>query len=392
MLVAPNYIMRWIKDSIHGDIYLTPLANALIDTPEMQRLRRIGQTAFCNLLYPGANHTRFEHSLGTYHLTREACRIHGIENELLEAAGLLHDVGHSCFSHTLEKIVEEETGKDHEGHTREKITKGALADVLVEHGYSPKKLVKLMDSPEYELVHSYLGTDKIDYLLRDSKYTGVAYGSVDADRIIRKTKLVEGQLVIDEKGMSVAESMLIARFMMFTSVYAHHVPYSAEELLIRAVERAIEDKLLDARDLLVMDDWTLMSFLEEQKGFIGEMASRLMNRELFKEAVKRPLKSFDNWHELIDLSRKRKREIEENIAVNCGIDPDYVVLYSPFSWFKEIKINVKRGDEVVDMSEVSIISRVLKEAQWDYSYISILCPKEFVKKIKKDALKVLESV
>ncbi|MCD6414715.1 MAG: HD domain-containing protein [Candidatus Diapherotrites archaeon] len=384
--------MRWIKDSLHGDIGLTPLANALIDTPEMQRLRRIGQTAFCNLLYPGANHTRFEHSVGVYHLTRKACQIHGISDELLEAAGLLHDVGHSCFSHTLEGIVKEKTGKDHEGHSREKIMTGNLADVLVENGYSPKKLVKLMNSPEYELVHSYLGTDKIDYLLRDSKYTGVAYGSVDADRIIRKTKLVDGKLVIDEKGLSVAESMLIARFMMFSGVYTHHVPYSAEELLVRAVERAIEEKLLNAKDLVTMDDWTLMSFLNKQEGFIGEMASRLMNRELFKEAIKKPLKSFDNWHELTNLSRERRKELEGNIAVNCGIEPEQVMLYLPSPWFEGSKINVKRGDKIVDMGEVSIISRVLKEAQWDYSYISILCSKEIMNKIKKDSLKVLESV
>lgn len=385
--------MRWIKDSIHGDIMLTPLANALIDTPEMQRLRRIGQTAFCNLLYPGANHTRFEHSIGTYHLTRRAAEMHGIKNpKLLETAAMLHDVGHSCFSHTLEELVVEATGKDHEGHTRDKILNGTLAQAIEKKELQPKKVVKLMDSPEYELVHGYLGTDKIDYLLRDSKYTGVAYGSVDSDRLLRKILFKNGQAILEESGLSVAESVLLARFMMFTSVYTHHIPYSAEEILVRATEEAIRKEIIQAEDLLEYSDGELTSILRIQEGVIGKNMERILHRKLPKEALVVPLKSFSNWHELTNLSRTRKAKLEESIALSAKVPANDVILYTPNSWFKKIKTKVKRGKKLIELNEISLLSRVLSDAQWDYSYVSVLCPKKQMSKVRKHAPKILESV
>jgi len=384
--------MRWVKDSVHGDIYVTPVVDELMDTPEMQRLRRISQTAFCYLLYPGANHNRFEHSLGTYYLTKCSCEMHDVKNsELLEVAALLHDVGHTCFSHTLEELTKKKTGKTHEEFTREKIRKGNIARVLKEHGLQPGRVAKFMDKPEYELVHGYLGTDKIDYLLRDSKYTGVAYGSVDADRLMRKTMLRKGELVLEEKGLSVAEALLLARFMMYNAVYAHHVSYAAEEMAARATEQAIKDGVISVNDLVELDDWQLTSILREQEGLAGKLMNSILNRRLYKKALHKPLKTFKNWRSLLDLPHRRVRELEEQIALQAGLEKNDVILQTPVSWFKEIKTRVLRDGRLIDVTEVSVISRVLRDAQWDYSYVTVLCPEEKKKKVKPGVARIIES-
>ncbi|MBN3037081.1 MAG: HD domain-containing protein, partial [Candidatus Diapherotrites archaeon] len=163
----------WIKDSVHGDVFASDAAQELLETPEMQRLRRISQTSFSSTIYPGANHTRFEHSIGTYYLTNRYSFFHNIEKERGEstaAHALLHDIGHSCFSHALESVLENYLGKNHEEATEEIISNGRIKEILDKHGISPGYDASIIDSE--------LGTDRMDYLMRDSKYTGVAYGAV----------------------------------------------------------------------------------------------------------------------------------------------------------------------------------------------------------------------
>jgi hypothetical protein len=310
---------------------------------------------------------------------------------LLQVAALLHDVGHSCFSHTLEALIQEKTGKNHEEYTRQKIRNGVLKEVLKKHGLQPGRVAGFLDKPEYELVHGYLGTDKIDYLLRDSKNTGVAYGSVDVDRLIRKTRLKKKELVLEENGLSVAEAMLLARFMMYNAVYAHPVSYAAEEMASRATETAIDQGVLDVQDLLEMDDWQLTCLLRKQKGIPGKLMNDILERRLYKKALHVPLKKFKNWGELVDLPRKRVTELEEQIALQSGLEKHEVILQSPVTWFKEIKTKVLRSSGLVDMTEVSVISRVLKDAQWDYAYVTVLCPEKKKKKVKPSVARIIES-
>jgi HD superfamily phosphohydrolase len=385
--------MRWIKDSVHGDIFLYDIIERLVDQPELQRMRRISQTSFCSLLFPGANHTRFEHLLGTYHLTGRSTLFHKFEKEeaqLLALAGLLHDIGHTAFSHSLEDILKKYTGKNHEDWTEEKIRTGRVAETLKSGGFSPEDVIKTFRQPHGKLVTGELGTDRMDYLLRDSKYTGVAYGAVDVDRLLRMLQFHNGKLVLDDKGLSVAESLLLARFMMFASVYGHHVSKASEVLLQRAVEDAIGKGSLKAEDLVRHDDWSLFSVLRSAGGLASENAQKILDRDLPKRVAQRPIKSFDNWLFFGQIGEPQLRQYEREIAERAGIEPEKVALYIPRPWFGEVDITVMREGEQYSIGELSIISRILKEAQWDYAYVALFAPKEA--NIPADAIDVLGTV
>jgi HD superfamily phosphohydrolase len=173
--------MKVIRDPVHDYIEIDELALSLIDSPEVQRLRRIRQLGFSNLVYPGANHTRFEHSLGVYHLTRQlASQVDEQQQKELLAAALLHDIGHGPFSHATEDIIEKYTRKSHDS-VGELLKKSTIADVLKEHGLSPISIAAHIRGETYpgQILSSEIDVDKMDYLVRDAHYTGVAFGLVD---------------------------------------------------------------------------------------------------------------------------------------------------------------------------------------------------------------------
>jgi len=386
--------MRWIKDSIHGDVFISTIADAIIETPTMQRLRRVVQTSFSNLLYPGANHTRFEHSIGTYFLTSRGCFLNNVPKDQgtrLVLAGLLHDVGHSAFSHALEGVVEKYMGKDHEDYSRELITNGEIAGILDKHGIEPKSIASVYDEPVGKFILGYLGTDKMDYLLRDSHYTGVAYGAVDADRILRKVVIKNDGVHLEEKGISAAEAMLMARFLMYSNVYMHHVAVSAGAMIERAAEDAIAHGALKPEELSTMDDWQLMGRLEQAGGQATELARRLKNRRIYKAAAQRKMKDFKNWLYLGELGEDDLREAEAEIAAKAGIRPEEVIICIPAPWFMDVGIQVIKNGDYYSLEEASLITRLLKEAQWDYLNVMALCPEEHRSAVEAVGLSVLES-
>ncbi|MCK4327300.1 MAG: HD domain-containing protein [Candidatus Diapherotrites archaeon] len=385
--------MRWIKDSIHGDVFISSIAGELLDTETMQRLRRVAQTSFSNMIYPGANHTRFEHSIGTYYLMSRGCFLNHLpkpEGSKLVIAALLHDIGHSAFSHALEGVMEKHTGKNHEEHTKEKIIGGKIAEVLGENGVSPDSIASIYDKPIGKAILGYLGTDKMDYLLRDSYYTGVAYGSVDADRILRKLIIRDDGVLLEEKGVSAAEAMLMARFLMYSNIYFHPVAKSTEVMLVRAAEASIAAGNTRAEELTQLDDWQLMSRLADGGGLAAELAGRLQARKIYKSAAQQKMKDFRNWLYLGDMGEKEMHEAEESIAEKAGIGADEVMLYIPRPWFRDVGIRVLKGGDYYSLDETSLITRLLKEAQWDYMNVIAFCPGEHREAVGAVGLKFLE--
>ena len=375
----------WIRDGLYKDIFVTDAASELLDSPEMQRLRRVSQTSFASLVYPSANHTRFEHSLGTYYLSGRWAQFHGLSREDAESVavhGLLHDIGHPAFSHALEPLLKQETGKNHEEWTEIKKSRGVICEVLDKHGIQPCK--------HSEVVEGDIGTDRMDYLQRDAYNTGVAYGSVDTDRILRKLRYFNNMLVLEDKALGAAEAMLLARFLMFPSVYTHHVTMTSEAMLLRSVEQGLIEKLFKAKDLVVADDYALITRLQGSDGFAKKMVTRLLNRNLFKQAIYVPIKSFDDWLFLGGLNAKQRKLIECEIANKAGADSREVILNIPKPWFGDIKVKILRDNDFYSLSELSLISRVLKEAQWDYCDVSVFCPKEETQALAPIAMDVLK--
>ena len=211
-----------IKDPVHGYIELDDFARALLDSPALQRLRYIRQLGFSYLVYPGANHTRFEHSLGTMYLSDIASRRFGLsdpERKLVGAAALLHDIGHGPFSHASEPLLEEYLHRTHDAI--EFFVHGQTRDILMQHDIDPDELSAVVTGhhPLSSIIHGDLDVDRMDYLLRDAYYTGAPYGMVDAQRLIRNMIRTDDGVILDENGINAAESLLIARTM--TVSYTH---------------------------------------------------------------------------------------------------------------------------------------------------------------------------
>lgn len=236
-----------VNDPVYGFVSVPRgLLCELINHPAFQRLSRIRQLGMSALVYPGATHTRWAHSLGAYHLMREAFRalkekgvfVFDVEEEGAEIAILLHDIGHGPFSHVLEHTLIE-----HLSH--EEITRALMRRLNREFGGALGMAIQIY-SDEYpkrflhQLICSQLDTDRLDYLCRDSFYTGVREGNIGAARLIKMLSVADDRLVVEGKGLYSVENYLMARRLMYWQVYLHKTAVAAEEKLRAALERAKE--------------------------------------------------------------------------------------------------------------------------------------------------------
>ena len=249
--------MKTIKDSVHDHIAVEGPALDLLDTPAVQRLRHIKQLGTVELVYPAANHTRFEHSLGVYHLASRALDHLGIEGPAarhVRAAALLHDVGHTPYSHNVEPLIERETGKSHED-VEGILAEGAVAAALKEHGLDPDRIAGLIrgEGRYAGLVSGELDVDRMDYLVRDAHHTGVPYGTIDHGRLVRELAFIDGELVLAEGNVQTAESLLLARALMNPVVYNHHVARISKSMLRRATSASSGRR---ARTRSISAGWT----------------------------------------------------------------------------------------------------------------------------------------
>lgn len=236
-----------INDPVHGFIEIPRgIILDLIDTDVFQRLRRIKQLALSSLVYPGAVHTRFNHCIGAMHLTGQALdvlRSKGvpISNEEYEAtliAILLHDIGHGPFSHALESVIlqglhHERMSKAIMQHLNERFGGRLTLAIKIFEGTYPRKFL-------HQLVSSQLDMDRLDYLKRDSYFTGVVEGLVSASRIIKTLNVVEDRLVVEMKGIYSVEKFIVARRLMYWQVYLHRAVLAAEYMIVNILKRAKE--------------------------------------------------------------------------------------------------------------------------------------------------------
>ncbi len=237
--------LKIFNDPIYGFIRIpNPLVFDLIAHPYFQRLRRISQMGLSYLVYPGAHHTRFHHALGCVHLMQKSVqvlRFKGVditeqEEQGLLCAILLHDIGHGPFSHAMEHSIVEGVSHEHISiqfmENLNVLFNGSLTVALsIFTGNHPKKFLN-------QLVSSQLDIDRLDYLKRDSFYTGVAEGNTNSDRLITMLNVVDGQLVVEEKGIYSVEKFLMARRFMYWQAYLHKTGVVAEQLLISILKRA----------------------------------------------------------------------------------------------------------------------------------------------------------
>jgi HD superfamily phosphohydrolase len=377
-------IRKIINDPVHGFITIDDeLIYDVLSHPAFQRLRRIKQMALAYLVYPGAVHTRLHHALGAYHLMGMAIdelrakniEITHEEEQAAKLAILLHDIGHGPFSHALEntlvnihhetisKMLIEYLNKEFDGQL-------SLALEVFKGTYHKKFL--------HQLISSQLDVDRLDYLARDSFFTGVSEGVVGYDRIIKMFSVHKDELVVEEKGIHSVEKFLIARRLMYWQVYLHKTVLSSELLLVNILKRAKEltrgghqlfstpalSVFLDAEiseknlpdnfidSFILLDDNDIASAIKvwsrSEDGILKELSLRLLNRKLFKVKYFNPKDGLD-IEDMRAAVQANLKLSDEAMAYFFMKDETSNMLYS--KEFENIKILKKTG-ELIDVSEV----------------------------------------
>jgi hypothetical protein len=372
--------MKVIRDPVHGYIELDELSLKLIDTSLMQRLRRIKQLGLSSLVYPGANHTRFEHSLGVMHLAtmlmNQLDNISDNEKNGLKAAALLHDIGHGPYSHVTEGTVKYYTRKKHDD-VKDVLKKDDIANILREHDIDPETVAKHIkgETALGQILNSEIDVDRMDYLVRDAHYTGVTFGLVDYERLIHEMEIFGNKLVVRWGGLKAAESLLLSRFLMYPSVYYHHVSRIAETMYVRAIQNLIERGILSPFELNKMDDGSLFEIVRSDDGYAGELGKRIEERKLFKRALRVGFQSLG-----VDVLRYRDNveRVEKEIADIAGIDSRYVLIDIPNTpEIEEMKALIRTDGKMQHLDEVSQVVATLEQAHKDNWKMGVYTPKEY---------------
>lgn len=373
-----------INDPVYGLINIpSEIIYDIIEHHYFQRLRRIKQLGLTDYVYPGAVHTRFQHTLGAVHLINSAItvlkskniKITPKEEEAAYIAILLHDIGHAPFSHTLEKVIAEEYEHEElsilymEKLNEEFAGKLDLAIKIFKNKYKKKFL--------HQLISSQLDVDRLDYLRRDSFYTGVSEGVIGSDRIIKMLNVVNDQLVVEAKGIYSIEKFLIARWIMYWQVYLHKTVVSAEQLLLKIFKRVkflaqhkqevFLPKELDfffrnykknineiLENFSVIDDNDIIGVIKNWSNnndrVLSMLSKRLLNRHLFKiEIQNSPFRS----EKINDLKQRTAKIFKVSME-----EAEYLVFtdniskkaYSVFD--EQIQILYKDGT-IVDIADAS---------------------------------------
>ncbi|WP_438348323.1 HD domain-containing protein [Paenibacillus sp. FA6] len=386
------------KDPVHNYIHVEDTTIwRLINTAEFQRLRRIRQLGTSYLTFHGAEHSRFSHSLGVYEITRQIIALFERNNYsdwpkeeklVTLCAALLHDVGHGPFSHSIEEAFhmnhEEWTVRIIMGDTQ-------IHDILsqVEPGF-PERVASVIGKTYHKpivvnLVSSALDADRMDYLLRDAYYTGVNYGTIDVDRIIRMLRPHQGRIVVKESGMHAVEDYLMARYQMYWQVYFHPVTRSSEIILRLIFQRAKElyisgyyfEFMMKPLVSLFKDEVTVEQYLKldealiqtafmqwstEKDPILSELCSRFMHRRLYKYVELEPLDR-DMIHEIRDQFYQSGLDPKYDLIIDSPSDLPYDVFHSGDEASQKQIILLDRQGKLMEISEVSDIVRSISGLQ-----------------------------
>src|SRR5579885_3024651 len=341
--MAKKYLQ--IVDPIHGFINVYGHEAAVIDSPIFQRLRRIRQLAGAHLVYPGAQHSRFEHSLGTMHVAGEASVIldekgyldsDRVEN--LRLAALLHDIGHGPFSHLFEEVLQKKK-ISHEKIGENIISKTEIGDLVSRGGFDKNFISKLAFGNSRfqfmnEIISGGLSSDMMDYLLRDGYFTGAEHAKIDFKRIINSLDVHQRKLSLDKSALRSFESMMISRYQMFRAVYFHKTVRAAEVMLLEAMLLADSElglatdnlkKYVNLTDELVISKLVSLPRTSSDLRRSGQLALDYQERRLLKcvyeKIFMKPRMGKVNAEELQrDIARKAKVD-EAEVFVDISKTP-----------------------------------------------------------------------
>ncbi len=429
---------KTVYDPIHGSISVSGVFLQLMDRHEMQRLRHIRQLGLSNTVFPGANHTRFEHSLGVYHLSGRMAQALGLsreETDTIRAAAMLHDVCHPPFSHTLERTMESLTGCDHMEMSRRLVFGESpsfrkrdagffdgvepISVLLEDSGISPEAVCDLIINPvsdigwfdkesgegksyfaskdyAHQIIHGPVDADQMDYLMRDAHYTGVNHGSIDAERILSQMSLHNDKVVLRKGGITAAEGLMVSRSLMYSTVYYHKTVKVIEAMLRRAVELSEQDY----SELYLMTDADLVSMLLSEGGRPADLMRSILNRRLYRKCL--TVYSIDADEDfkasLVKYTTPSgRRHLEEEIASIAGADPGEIIVDIPSesTLLSKIKIGktdvsiIDAEDKVRSITRYSSVAKALQSrGAIDWS-VMVSAPSDKYDAVRQAASRVL---
>jgi hypothetical protein len=350
-----------LRDPIHGYIELSKCAERLIDTEYFQRLRRVNQLSFSNLVFHGAEHSRFGHSLGVYHLAvlLNETLLKNEENEIKDEfsiAGLLHDIGHHPFSHSFERVLKfnriDREKYDHEEYSVKIIEDTEVGIIIEEEGISKENILHLLKGSYTEKAHlQYLNSlissefdiDRLDYLVRDSHYCGVTYGVVDIERLFHSLEPKDDKIIINEKGMHSAEMYVLSRYYMYTQVYTHRTTRAFDIMLNKIFNKekieeleypSIEDKNFDR--FKYFDDAWLWNEIREISEKAESKEKRLATDIITRNPIRCVIEAYslmDRDTEYVNPDYQTIKDLQEDREIfdRTKIDQEYICFDEPWS-------------------------------------------------------------
>ncbi|MGA2523292.1 MAG: HD domain-containing protein [Candidatus Bathyarchaeia archaeon] len=343
----PNAYWGEIKDPVHGYVYISEEEKGVIDSYPMQRLRRLRQLAGSEFVYPGANHTRFEHCIGVMYLAGKVLENPNVsrlldkeEVDMCRIAALLHDAGHGPFSHVFEQLLIKDLEKTHEDITSWIIEKSEVGDKLSKMGYKPNEVAGLAVGKLHkpgkafldQIISSAVDVDKQDFIVRDTYHTGAEYGFIDVYRLIHALDVLGENLAVELGALSALEAFMIARIESFKSIYFHRVGRAAQIMLATAMEKANSELGLTAfkspEEYMALDDysvWTALKKCAASKGIIED----LERRKMLKCAYERTFYDKDTMISNIFGRESYRRQMQSEIAKEASVNIESVIIDVP---------------------------------------------------------------
>jgi len=382
---------KQIKDPVHGYIEVPDELIPFLDLPVLQRLHYIRQLGFAYLVYPGANHTRFEHSLGAMSLADKVCQNVGLEEDerlMVCCAALLHDIGHGPYSHASERLRSEFGSFSHD----DILPFADILDPLLEDiGCDIHEAAGIISGNHRlaPIIHGDLDVDRMDYLLRDAHYSGVPYGTLDANRLIQSLFMDdEHGLTLRDSGVAAAESLLIARTLMGPSVYYHHVSRIAEEMFLLAGRLHFTGDTIDA--FMRMDDAEgTMTLLNSPNAAARDLMMRIRSRRLFKRAVYVGRDQVD-MPRLTQLSSASRERLRMEISDAAGVDEHAVILdIPPLRKDMQMQVKVKSLHDYVPFEDIVPLLPLMNATRQEQWRLGVYAAEENVEAVKRAALDVL---
>lgn len=381
-----------VRDPVHGYISITDEERDILDTPQLQRLRKVRQMGMSSLVYPSATHTRFSHSLGVMHVAGEfadSLKLSDSMYRTLRIAGLVHDIGHGPFSHTSDRVAQR-YDRTHEEYSCQ-ILRDQMSSSLPDDIDISEVEDQIKGESDLNIIAGDIDADRIDYLNRDAINTGIEHGALDYQTIIKFSELEGDDIVFDRKAVFALTELLTARLYMHNAIMNHHVSRLAETILERALDLYVQENSVD--EMMREDDYTMhYKLIKSENRRMRDLYNRVISRKLLKRAY--TIRGNQVAKSVVEsLSKIDEQTYEKKIAEEAGLDETEVIIVTPAVPRSEPSdILIKDNQNLSDLSTISTVPERLSEERAKQTRFHVYTKEGEEQRVSKIAESVLHGI